>query len=126
MYAAGIPCPQKEPCLRLIEKIESGEVDSAASAEVLQEILHRYRAIGRWAEGVEIYENFRELPIRWLDIIPHDVDVAKDLLTQFNRLSSRDALHVAVMKRNGIKEIVSYDQGFIGIPQLSLLLPDSI
>jgi uncharacterized protein len=40
------------------------------------------------------------------------VFAAKDLLYAHPRLSARDALHVAVMRRHEITEIVSFDRGF--------------
>lgn len=123
MYAAGRPSPQKEQCLSILQKINEGLSDAASSAEVLQEILHRYRAIQRLEDGLIVYEAFRSLPIRWLEILPEDVDQAKELLKTHPRLSSRDALHVAVMQRNKIKKIASYDQGFLGVSYVSVFLP---
>jgi uncharacterized protein len=41
-----------------------------------------------------------------------DVFAAKDLLYAHPRLSARDSLHVAVMRRHEIAEIVSFDRGF--------------
>ena len=32
-----------------------GSVEATIEAEVLQEILHRYRALGRWAEGKVVF-----------------------------------------------------------------------
>lgn len=125
MYAAGIPSPQKENSLAFLKKVYEGEREAASSAEVLQEILRRYRAIHKLDEGVLVYEAFRALPIRWLEVLPEDVDQAKELLLQQVRLSSRDALHVAVMQRNGIKKIVTYDQGFLGLPSVTVCLPES-
>src|SRR5262245_13242286 len=98
MYAAGVASPQKEDCLLILKKISDGLLEAASSAEVLQEILHRYRAIQRFTEGVKVYESFRTLPIRWMEILPEDTDHAKELLLTYPRLSSRDALHVSVMQ----------------------------
>lgn len=125
MYAAGAPSPQKEDCLSILKKIGDGLLEAASSAEVLQEILHRYRAIQRFADGVKVYESFRSLPIRWIEILPEDADHAKELLLAAPRLSSRDAIHVAVMQRNHIKKIATYDQGFLGTPLVSVFLPAS-
>jgi predicted nucleic acid-binding protein len=44
MYAAGAEHPHKEPSRMFLEQVARGEVDAALDAEVLQEILHRYRA----------------------------------------------------------------------------------
>jgi len=33
-----------------------------------------------------------------------------------SRMSARDAVHVAVMQRRGVTEIMTFDRGFDGIP----------
>ena len=126
MYAAGKPSPQKEACCNLLEKLRDAEIDAASSAEVLQEILHRYRAIGRFKEGCETYDAFRSLPIRWLEILPEDADQAREILGAYPHVSSRDALHLGVMQRNGIKKIATYDKGFLGLPTITVFLPEQL
>lgn len=125
MYAAGSPSPQKEACIAFLQKIQKKEIHEAiSSAEVLQEILHRYHAIQRLKEGLEVYDLFRGLPILWLEVTPHDADAAAVLLKTHTSLSSRDALHAAVMKRKKINHIITYDQGFKAIPDMIVCLPD--
>jgi hypothetical protein len=51
MYAAGANHPHKRPSVALLERVAAGEVEATVDAEVLQEILHRYRAIGRWEDA---------------------------------------------------------------------------
>lgn len=126
MYAAGNSSPQKEACLSFLKKINDTKLDAASSAEVLQEILHRYHAIQRLMEGIKVYEAFRSLPIRWLEIVPDDVDYAKETLTIHPHMPSRDAIHLAVMHRNGIKKIATYDQDFLGIPTITVFLPEQV
>lgn len=41
-----------------------------------------------------------------------DVERARALVTETAGLSARDALHVAVMEREGIERILSFDTGF--------------
>lgn len=123
MYAAGSDSPQKVQCISILKKISDSTIDAAASVEVLQEILHRYRAIHRLEDGVKVYEAFRSLPLRWLEVIPEDADRAKDFLLSHAHISSRDALHVAVMQRNKIKKIATFDQGFLGVSSISVFLP---
>lgn len=126
MYAAGVPSAQKEASLNFLEKVESGQIDAASSAEVLQEILHRYRAINQLQKGLEAYDLFRALSIRWLDVTAHDVDEARYLLESHERLSSRDALHLAVMQRNKIHRIVTFDRGFLGLTDITVFQPDQL
>ena len=41
-----------------------------------------------------------------------DVKQARDVMMGLGKLSAREALHVAVMKRRGITRVLSFDSGF--------------
>jgi hypothetical protein len=47
-----------------------------------------------------------------------DVERAKDIVLGAPRLSARDALHAAVMEREKIAKVMSFDAGFDGLPGL--------
>lgn len=47
MYALGAMHANKLPAVDYLRRVANGEVDAATDAEVLQEILHRYRPIRR-------------------------------------------------------------------------------
>ncbi len=48
-----------------------------------------------------------------------DTERARDLVLSKRRLSLRDAIHVAVMERNGVKRILSFDSGFDSLSGLT-------
>ena len=50
-----------------------------------------------------------------------EVRAAKELLDTTDRLSARDALHVAVMNSVGISRIFSFDRGFDAYPGIERL-----
>jgi predicted nucleic acid-binding protein len=53
------------------------------------------------------------------DVLAIDLDdarAAKDILLRYETMSARDAVHVAVIKRNGIDRIMSFDRGFDAHP----------
>jgi len=123
MYAAGAEHPLKKPCVTILESIAKDELTAVTSAEVLQEILHRYTALGKRAKAVEVAQLF-------LRIVPNVLPVAKDdllstleLLTRHAALQARDALHVAVMQRHGLQQIISADHHFDGMPGITRLDP---
>ena len=123
MYAAGAAHPNKQPSIRLLERVANGEVDATVDAETLQEILHRYRAINRWADGRKVYDLAREL---FPDVIPVTsavLDRARTLLDGSTRLMARDALHAAVVLDEGLDGIYSYDRDFDRIPGIRRLQP---
>ncbi|MHB8241407.1 MAG: hypothetical protein ACYDHN_05400 [Solirubrobacteraceae bacterium] len=53
-----------------------------------------------------------------------DVFAAKDIVHAHAGLTARDALHTAVMRRNHITEIVSFDGGFDAVAGIRRL-PES-
>jgi predicted nucleic acid-binding protein len=48
----------------------------------------------------------------------HDADVerAKTIVLGRRQLSARDAMHVAVMEREGVRRILTFDTGFDTMP----------
>jgi predicted nucleic acid-binding protein len=53
------------------------------------------------------------------DVALVDVERAKTVVLGSPRLSARDALHVAIMEREGIRRILTFDRGFDGVPGIS-------
>ncbi len=112
MYAAGRAHPHRAPSLALLKRVAERSVPGATDAEVLQEILHRYRASGEWKGGLEVYRTIRIAVERVLPITAGVVDRARDLLDEFPALSARDAVHAAVCLEARADAICSYDRDF--------------
>ena len=110
MYAAGAEHPHKAPSVALLRRIPRGEIDAAVDAEMLQEILHRYRAIGRWSEGRQVYALARRIVPLVVAITDQIVDRARDLLDDDGRLGARDAVHAAVVLDRDMDGVCSYDR----------------
>lgn len=122
MYLVGAEHPHKGDAQRLIEAAVSRGEKLVTDAEVLQEILHRYTAIRRLDAIQPAFNALLGITDEVFAIDEADVRAAKDILLGSPRLSSRDALHVAVMRRHRVREIMSFDQGFdklAGIVRLS-------
>lgn len=58
MYVAGRPHPNRRPARQFLARLQNREVDGCTSAEVLQEILHRYTGLGRPAVAKQGYDLF--------------------------------------------------------------------
>ena len=123
MYAAGAEHASKEPSLRYLEAVADGRVDGVLDAEVLQEILHRYRAIGAWAGGRRVCDSARRIFPMVLPITAEVVDRARALLDRAAGISARDALHAAVVETYELEGICSYDRGFDRVPGLKRVEP---
>lgn len=116
MYVAGRPHSNREPSLRLLEKVRSGAVEGVTSTEMLQEILFRYAALGQVEVGCSVYDLFAQLCARVLPVTLADTDRARAMLPALEGVSVRDAVRAAVMLTNGITRIATFDQGFDRIP----------
>lgn len=92
-----------------------------SDAEVLQEICHRYTAIERRDAIQPAFDAVLGVVDEVLPVTLEDVERAKDILLGRGQGSSRDALHVAVMRRHDIKMILSFDRGLDSYPGIQRL-----
>ena len=86
---------------------------------MLQEILHRYAAIDRRDAIGPCVDALLGVVDEVIAIERDDVLAAQRLVERVARLSARDAIHVAVMQRYGIGEILTFDRGFDVIPGIA-------
>ena len=121
MYLVGRDHPHKSDAQRLLERAATGRDRLVTSAEVFQEILHRYVAIDR-REAIQ--DAFNALTGVVDEVFPIDVAVverAKSIVLAYGRLSARDALHIATMERHRVTRIMSFDAGFDLMPGITRL-----
>lgn len=123
MYAAGADHPNKLLATKLLERVAAGEIDAALDAEVLQEIIHRYRALQRWADGRKVYDLARRLFPHVLAITGSVMDLAKQLADDNSSISARDAVHASVVAVYQLQGIYSFDTDFDRIAGCRRLLP---
>lgn len=114
MYLVGGEHPNRDRAVELLELAVARRERLVTDAEAFQEILHRYVAVDR-REAIEpAWATLRGLVDEVFPIDEEDVDAARRLVTS-SRLTARDALHVAVMQRRGIEEILSFDADYDGV-----------
>ena len=121
MYLIGAAHPHKIDAQRLLERFVVNRERLVTDAEVLQELLHRYVAIGRRdaiqpAFDVLLGVVDAVLPVRDVDVLR-----AREIVLGNDRVSARDALHLAIMEQHSIVRIMSFDRGFDGIPGVARL-----
>ena len=116
MYLVGAPHAHKSDAQRFLERSIREEARLVTDAEVLQEILHRYTAINRLDAIQPALDALAGVVDTVYPIEREDVDRAKEILLGTPRLSARDALHVAIMRRFQITDVMSFDRGFDGLP----------
>ena len=121
MYLVGAPHPLKDRAEALLDAAVTSGERLVTSAEVLQEILHRYVAINRREAIQPAFDVMLEVVDEVVAVEEDDVVRAKDLLLGTKTLSARDAVHIAVMVRQGINRIMSFDADFDRVPGITRL-----
>jgi predicted nucleic acid-binding protein len=123
MYAAGAEHPFKEPSLSFLERAVAGEYAAVIDAGALQEILHRYRSIGRSDDGARVYDLARRVLPLTIPIDDVVTDRARELMEAYPRLLARDAVHAAVVITRKLDGIASFDRDFDGIRGVKRIEP---
>ena len=113
IYAAGREHPYKQPCARILRILADDPQRFVTDSEVLQEIMHRYLASGRWTLGREVVREFAEaMRGRIEPVHAEDVILASELADRHPGVSARDLVHAAVMQRLEVEHIISADTDF--------------
>lgn len=124
MYAAGGPHPLRAPAQVLVGAVADGTLDAVTSAEVVQEILHRFIAIGRQELGARLARDVLDLLAPVLPITHAVMDRMPALVERYPRLAARDLVHVATCLEAGIGTIVSAHRGFDAVTGIRRLAID--
>lgn len=112
MYLVGGDHPNKSRVIELSSRLIGSSEELVTSAESFQEIIHRYTAISDRVHLNAAYEALEAIVNLTADVAKADVDEARALSGHYPGRSSRDCLHVAVMRRLGCSRIWSFDRGF--------------
>lgn len=127
IYAVGAPHALKAPCSMILGLISGHPRAFWTDAEVLQELLHRYHAINRWAPGKVVFDGFAGLMRGRIEpIFARDVVAAAALAGRWPGLQARDLLHLAVMDRVGSDTLVSADRAFDRVSGITRLDPAGV
>jgi hypothetical protein len=109
MYLIGAQHPNKDKARMKLEELVRQRVSLVSSAEVLQEICHRYVAIDRREYIQHGFDLLLGVVDRIYPITENDIEKSKTLLLSYKTLSARDSLHLGTMQNLGINRIFSYN-----------------
>ena len=124
IYAAGREHPYRQPCIQVLAAVNENPDGFVTDAEVFQEIMHHYRRTQRWDAGQTVVESFAA--IMHGRVSPVDIDdvlAAGRLANEHPGVSTRDLLHLAVMRRLGVVSVVTADADFGRVPGIIRLDP---
>ena len=119
MYLVGSTHPNREWLEHFLR--DQPEEDYVTSAEVYQEIVHRFVSIGRRQAITDAFMLLDDLVISVFPVQRSDVDTAREIAIGQPELSARECLHLAVMHANGVDRILTFDRGFSGQPGITRL-----
>lgn len=123
MDAAGPDHPDKASAVAFLGRVASGDVEATIDAEVLQEVLHRCRALNRWSDAQKVYDLARSLFPDVPAITGAVMDEARRILATDETLTARDAVHAAVVIIYELEGICGFDRDFdriAGCPRVVL------
>ena len=109
-------------CAKILRKMERGELKAATSTLVIVELANALRKYGLSREVRAVVDAVFSLDIQIFEVDPLDVRVAAQIFEEF-KISPYDCVHVAVMRRAGIEEIISADKDFDKIAWIRRLDP---
>lgn len=125
MYAAGAAHAHKAASAAVLAMAAAGELHAVVDAEMLQEILHRYRSIGRAGDGERVYALVRQALPQVVAITAEVMDATKVLLAGLPAAACRDAVHAAVALQLGA-QICSYDRDFDHFARVTRIEPEAV
>jgi predicted nucleic acid-binding protein len=125
MYAAGTPHYYRDACQWVMSEIISGRIGAVLDSELIQEILHRYGALGRHADAVKMARDMMALIPRILPVGEVEMQAAVTLFAQYapRGVRARDTVHAAVMQIHGLTDVISTDAHFDMIAGVTRLDP---
>jgi hypothetical protein len=118
MYLIGAAHPRKTEAQLLLERLIAAGQRLVTDAEVLQEILRRYTAIDKREAIGPAFQLVLDIVDDVFAIEKADVLRAGEIAQNRASLSARDAVHIAVMERQGIRSVLSFDADFDRWPGL--------
>lgn len=116
MYLVGSPHPNQDRARATLNRLRLAQERLVTDVESYQEILHRFTAIRRPADIDSAFYRLDEIVDEVFSYGMPEIHAAREIIRSIPGISARDALHAAVMRRNGISRILSYDAGFDAIP----------
>lgn len=125
MYAGGQEHPLKPACTWIMQEAAEGRLNVAIDTETIQEVLYRYGALQRWDIATTMAASLLDLVPAVYPVLPADARRAIELFRDYAPLGvkARDVLHAAIMKNNGLLQIISTNHHFDRIEGITRLDP---
>lgn len=107
----------RETSLKIIKDINNKKIVAFTSCLTFDEVAYVIKKHLNDEVFYETLEGLLSLNIKWLDVNILIIRESSNLIKEYN-LSPRDAIHVATMKINNIRNILSEDSDFNKIKEI--------
>jgi predicted nucleic acid-binding protein len=114
-----------KPCSDILRSVASGDLQACTSSLVPIEVANAMRKYGLGEDVRDEVRAIFSLGLEVYSLDPTDVQEASEVYAA-SGISPYDCAHAAVMKRNGLDEIVSADREFDKIPWLKRIDPKRV
>ena len=111
MYFVGAAHPLRDEARAFFIQARKRDLRLSTSAEVLQEILHRYLRTGRRRVADAAFDLVNATVSEIWPVERRDVELARKLSVRHPGLEARDLVHLACCLRREPKRLVTFDRG---------------
>ena len=119
MYLVGAPHANRDRAATFLRQNPTERL--VTSAEVYQEVIHRYVSIDQKEAISDAFRVLDDLVVTVFPVTRSDVGLAEVLVGTHPGLSSRDYLHLAVMRAHGVFRALTFDQDFARHTDIAVL-----
>ncbi len=123
MYAGGPDHLLRHSCRAVVVAIGAGTISAVTSAEVIQEILHRFVSIRRPERGITMARDALELLGPVLPISHAVMARVPALVERYPGLATRDLVHVATCLEERVGTIVTTDVAMRRVTEVRCVAP---
>lgn len=114
-----------DACANILTLLVNGKMSGATSTLALLETSNALRKYGRSSDVPDEVGAIYSLGLTIHELLNTDIRLATEIFAQ-TRKSPYDCAHAAVMKRNGLRNILSADPHFDDIPRITRTDPLSL
>ena len=114
-----------DACANILKWLVEGKLSGATSTLALVETSNALRKYGRSSDVPDEVGAIYSLGLTIHELLNADVRLSTEIFAQ-TRVSPYDCAHAAVMKRNGLRNILSADTHFEDIPGITRTDPLSL
>jgi predicted nucleic acid-binding protein len=124
VYAKGADHPLRDPCRRLVDAIAQGRLEATSTVEVIQEFVHVRAQRRERSDAVTLGGDYADLLTPLLMVDEERLRRGLTLFEHNDRLGAFDAVLAATAVDIDANALVSADDAFAGVPDLTHVIPD--